>query len=71
MRWDTSQDEQLAEGIDDVGCATRMARLSSAELVDDAQHSECLSVVGAVSDEVIGADMIRSFPAANGCTSRR
>jgi hypothetical protein len=43
----------------------------TAELVDDAQHSECLSVVGAVSDEVIGADMIRSFPAADGCTSRR
>ena len=71
MRWDTSQDEQLAEGIDDAGCRHTDGQALTAELVDDAQHSECLSVVGAVSDEVIGADMIRSFPAANGCTSRR
>jgi hypothetical protein len=33
----------------------------TAELVDDAQHPERLAIVSAVSDEVIGPDMVRLF----------
>ena len=61
------RDEQLAEGLDDIGSlefprhTDRQAL--TAELVDDAQHPERLSIVGTICDEVIGPDMIGTLRA--------
>ena len=65
MRRNAPRDEQLAEGLDDVG-RLELARDTdgqalAAELIDDAQHPECPAVVSAVRNEVIGPDMVRSL----------
>ena len=39
------------------------------ELVDDVEHPEPPSVVGAIFDEVVGPHMIAMHQAAAGCTS--
>ena len=63
MRRNAPRDEQLAQGLDDVGglefpCHTDSQALSG-ELVENAQHPEGFAIVGTVSDEVIRPDMIR------------
>jgi len=57
-----ARDKQLAQGFDDVGglelpCDPYGQALTG-ELVDDAQNPERLSVVGAISNEVIGPDVV-------------
>ena len=62
VRRDAPRDEQLAECLDDIGRLELPrdtdGQALAAELVDDAQHPERLAIVGAVSDEVIGPDMV-------------
>ncbi len=56
------RDEQLAHGFDDIDRLELPrdtdGQALAAELVDDAQHPKRLAIVGAVSDEVIGPDMV-------------
>ena len=60
-------DEQIAERLDDIGCLELPCdtdrQALAGELVDDAQHPERLSIVGAVGDEVIGPDMVGALRA--------
>lgn len=35
----------------------------AAKLIDDAQHPECFAIMGAISDEVIRPDVVRSLRA--------
>ena len=62
VRRSAPRDKQLAECLDNVDCLQLPrdadGQALTGELVDDAQHPERLSVVGAVSNEVIGPDMV-------------
>ena len=65
MGRDAAQDKQVAERIDDV-CSPEVPGYPdgegfACELIDDAQHPEPPSVVGALRDKVIGPDMIGSL----------
>src|SRR5438034_236915 len=59
--------EQIAERLDHIGCLQfprdTYRQALSTELVDDAQHPECLSIMGTVRDEVIGPDMVGALRA--------
>ena len=62
VSWDAPRDEQLAQGFDDIG-RLKLPRNAdgqalTAELVDDTQHPERFAIVSAVSDEVIGPNMV-------------
>src|SRR6185295_16753333 len=55
-------DKELAQCLDDV-CRLQLPRHTdgdrfACELVDDAEHAECLSIVRAVGDEVVGPHMV-------------
>src|SRR5690606_7220667 len=60
-----AQDEQVRQGVDDVGRvelaidADRQAL--PGELVDDVEHAELPAIVGPALDEVIGPDMVGAF----------
>jgi len=65
VRRDAPRDEQLAECLDDVSCLELPrdtdGQTLARELVDDAQDPERFAVVRAVSDEVVGPDMVGSL----------
>src|SRR5206468_7184747 len=59
---DATLDKEIAQRLDDV-CRLQLPRHTygdrlACELVDDAEHAECLSVVGAVGDEVVGPHVV-------------
>src|SRR4249920_198102 len=62
VTWDAAQDEQIGERVDHVygpqlpADADRQAL--PGELVDDVEHAETPSIVGAVLNEVVGPDMV-------------
>jgi hypothetical protein len=62
MAWDTAQDEEVGQDIDDIdrlelsADADRQAFMG--ELIDDVEHAELAPLVGAVLNEVIGPDVI-------------
>ena len=59
---DTPFDEEIAQRLDDLGGLQRPGHTDSnrftCELIDNAEHPECLSIVGAVGDEVVGPHMV-------------
>jgi hypothetical protein len=65
--WYAPHDEEIAQGLDYIRRFQLTSHLDhqtfSRELVDNAQHAECLFVVCVVSDEVIRPDVIGAFRA--------
>ncbi len=71
----TAQDEQVRQGVDDVG---RVELASDAdrqalpgELVDDVEHTELPAIVGPTLDEVMGPDMVGVFGPKPGTQHQR
>src|SRR5690606_37881275 len=63
MAGHTTQDEQVRQGVDDVGrvelAIDADCKAFPGELVDDVEHAESPAIVGPTLDEVIGPDMVR------------
>src|SRR5690606_2644038 len=62
MAGHTTQDEQVRQGVDDVGrvelAIDADCKAFPGELVDDVEHAESPAIVGPTLDEVIGPDMV-------------
>ena len=65
MPGNATQDEQVRERIDDIDgfepAVHPDGQALVGELVDDVEHAELASIVGAVLDEVVGPDMVAVF----------
>jgi hypothetical protein len=63
MAGHTTQDEQVRQGVDDVGrvelAIDADCKAFPGELVDDVEHAESPAIVGPTLDKVIGPDMVR------------
>ena len=62
MGGNASLDEEIAQRLDDLRGLQRPGHTDgnrfTCKLIDDAEHTECLSIVGAVRDEVVGPHMV-------------
>ena len=62
---DAPFDEEIAQRLDDLGGLQTSGHTDgnrfACELIDNTEHPECLSVVGAVGDEVVGPHMVGAF----------
>ena len=60
--WDTTLDEEIAQRLDDLGGLQFPGYTDgnrfACELIDNAEHPECLSIVGAVGNKVVGPHMV-------------